>query len=220
MLSIFKDHPQQSTVMFKWINARATLSRMQDQPAYSQAHSIWIAACRVIDLVKDDYSKTCRFLDKLTKSMQKCEREVTGGSMPMKRKNADPAPAARTLPQHQESAPHQNHGPCPNALSPDIESAAASMSMPISSLDANSSGLMLARTTKRTTTAVRLRRVQYIEHLLKQASDGQPLSVRTLNKSFRKAVGVSAEELAAGKLSSLLKEICNHASGVEYLVLK
>ena len=105
LLSIFKDHPQQSTVMFKWINARATLSRMQDQPAYSQAHAVWIAACRVIDLVKDDYSKTCRFLDKLTKSMQKCEREVTGGSMPMKRKNADPAPAAQIPKMNADPAP-------------------------------------------------------------------------------------------------------------------
>ena len=127
--------------MAKWIHARATLSKMQNQPAYAEAHTMWLEGCRAIHTMKDDYACTCKFLDRLIAMMRKCRGPETGESMPMKRKNADPAPAARIprknadpapaarIPRHEESAPHQNHGPCPNDQPPDIESATASFSM-------------------------------------------------------------------------------------------
>ncbi len=111
------------------------------------------------------------------------------------RKNADPAPAAR-IPRHDESAPHQNHGPCSNDQPVDIQSATASLDMATASLDmassaskissfeANSAGLTQARATKSTTAAVERRRVQFLDHLLKQASGGQQVPVRSLNKRF------------------------------------
>ncbi len=52
------------------------------------------------------------------------------------------------------------------------------------------------------------------------ASDGNPLCVRALVDSFRKAVRATTEVMPSAKIKLVLKDICNKANVVEYLILK
>eukprot|EP00291_Cryptomonas_curvata_P009046 CAMPEP_0172188636 /NCGR_PEP_ID=MMETSP1050-20130122/22047_1 /TAXON_ID=233186 /ORGANISM="Cryptomonas curvata, Strain CCAP979/52" /LENGTH=341 /DNA_ID=CAMNT_0012863179 /DNA_START=195 /DNA_END=1220 /DNA_ORIENTATION=+ len=88
---------------------------------------------------------------------------------------------------------------------------------------ANSSGLDQARLrSKRAPQKVVTRRNQLEDHLLAMASDGQPISVRTLYDTFRGALGMNATEMDSSKLRTALQGICNcnDVAGVEYLILK
>ena len=90
--------------------------------------------------------------------------------------------------------------------------------------DANNSesGLAQARRRKKKeqTRRVQDRRDKLKEHLLNVASDGQPISVRTLYDTFRAKYGLAAEQTCSAKLRTALEGICNQVIGVEYFILK
>jgi hypothetical protein len=89
--------------------------------------------------------------------------------------------------------------------------------------EASSAGLEYARTTsvKRhrapaSEIVERTNRIQ--EHLLRTASDGQPLFVRKFYESYRRYY--QEAELPSTRLRFIVKRICNETPGVEYLMLK
>ncbi len=94
---------------------------------------------------------------------------------------------------------------------------------PISHSEANSSGLKQARDKKRSTSEVGKRRAQLLDHhddLVEKASDWLPLCVRVLYDSFQKAVGATTEDMPLANIKFVLRDICNNANGVEYLIFK
>ncbi len=79
---------------------------------------------------------------------------------------------------------------------------------------------MQARGKKRTTGEVEKRRSQLLDHVLKIASDGHPLCVRLLYDSYRGTFGKTTENMPSEKIKLVLKDICNNANAVEYVILK
>jgi hypothetical protein len=65
---------------------------------------------------------------------------------------------------------------------------------------------------------IRQRRARLLGHLLTLASDGCPVSVRTLYKSYRSSVRATVEEIVSHKLKIVLQNICNGAPGVEFFI--
>ena len=54
---------QKAFVMLKWIDATLALKKMEDQPHFSTARSTWLSGCRVMRMMKENYSAVCNMLD-------------------------------------------------------------------------------------------------------------------------------------------------------------
>ena len=199
---MYKDTEQFSTVMLKWIDAKSALYELKDQPAYTTAHVRWEQACLVMDKTKGNCAALCQMLDGLTTSMRQCQqpKTVLDGLTTSLRQCQQPEAVAKRQRRRRKSA-----DPAPDD---------------ISSFEANSTGLAQARGKKRSTARVDERRSRFLSHLLEAASNGLPLAVRDLYASFRNAISSSVDETDSHQLRALIKEICNNADGVEYVILK
>jgi hypothetical protein len=217
LMRIYTNEKQHTAVMVKWINAKVAVAAMQDQPAHASARAKWEAGCRVIGKMKDDYESVCSMLEGLT-------AEIESMSVQRKRKTRKATPAA-TIHGHEESACvfHQTlERPSSDQhlhLQPSGASSAG-LETDTDPSSANSSGLKQARDKKRTTSEVRDRRAHLLDHLVGKASDGLPLCVRDLYDSYRTAIGATTKQMPSTKMKLVLDDICNHASGVEYLIFK
>ena len=199
---MYKDTEQFSTVMLKWIDAKSALYELKDQPAYTTAHVRWEQACLVMDKTKGNCAALCQMLDGLTTSMRQCQqpKTVLDGLTTSLRQCQQPEAVAKRQRRRRKSA-----DPAPDD---------------ISSFEANSTGLAQARGKKRSTARVDERRSRFLSHLLEAASNGLPLAVRDLYASFRVTISSSVDETDSHQLRALIKEICNNADGVEYVILK
>ena len=199
---MYKDTEQFSTVMLKWIDATSALYELKDQPAYTTAHVRWEQACLVMDKTKGNCAALCQMLDGLTTSMRQCQqpKTVLDGLTTSLRQCQQPEAVAKRQRRRRKSA-----DPAPDD---------------ISSFEANSTGLAQARGKKRSTARVDERRSRFLSHLLEAASNGLPLAVRDLYASFRVTISSSVDETDSHQLRALIKEICNNADGVEYVILK
>ena len=199
---MYKDTEQFSTVMLKWIDAKSALYELKDQPAYTTAHVRWEQACLVMDKTKGNCAALCQMLDGLTTSMRQCQqpKTVLDGLTTSLRQCQQPEAVAKRQRRRRKSA-----DPAPDD---------------ISSFEANSTGLAQARGKKRSTARVDERRSRFLSHLLEAASNGLPLAVRDLYASFRYTISSSVNETDSHQLRALIKEICNNADGVEYVILK
>ena len=199
---MYKDTEQFSTVMLKWIDAKSALYELKDQPAYTTAHVRWEQACLVMDKTKENCAALCQMLDGLTTSMRQCQqpKTVLEGLTTSLRQCQQPEAVAKRQRRRRKSA-----DPAPDD---------------ISSFEANSTGLAQARGKKRSTARVDERRSRFLSHLLEAASNGLPLAVRDLYASFRVTISSSVDKTDSHQLRALIKEICNNADGVEYVILK
>ena len=238
----FTDPVQTSTLLLKLLDAQRALLVAQHQPDYALACHDLENGCRV--MVKlENFEVICTMLDALIKKFKPPEIVETK----KKRKNAASAAtpvlgsvSVFGLTREQASLPTVPQSVAasgtsaaslgdeiePNSRIGETSSVLRAMPFPaaninrMSQLDANSSGLSQARSKKRTTSDVQTRSQQLLAHIKEIASDGKPLWIKALNESFRKATGMSAEDLPSAKLKLALKHICNHENEIEYLILQ
>jgi len=242
LMKRFTDPVQTSTLLLKLLDAQSALHAAQHQPDYALACHDWENSCRVMVKV-ENFEVICTMLDALIKKFKPPEIVETK----KKRKNAASAAtpvlgsvSVFGLTREQASLPTVPQSVAasgtsaaslgdeiePNSRIGETSSVLRAMPFPaaninrMSQLDANSSGLSQARSKKRTTSDVQTRSQQLLAHIKEIASDGKPLWIKALNESFRKATGMTPDDLPSAKLKLALKHICNHENEIEYLILQ